>query len=163
MYKLLKEKGLVKKSYWKDIEEEVVIIKCLGNYNQFIDTKYYEGTFVRRSTTEDVVMTHKEYFKDLLLEGMGVYKNGFLIYKEGFEGNYISYLNNYIKGLNNLDLLILDEIKDKGSLPRVRTYLTLFREGTLSEDTFKQLVSNNLKSIDSIDKIMNINSNNLVA
>lgn len=163
MYKLLKEKGLVKKSYWKGIEEEVVIIKCLGNYNEFIDTKYYEGTYVRRNGTEDVVMTHEEYFKDLLLKGMGVYKNGFLIYKEGFEGKYTSYLNEYIKGLDDLDLVILNEIKDKGSLSRVRTYLTLFKNGTLSEDTFTQLVSNNLKSVDSINKIMNIKLNNLVA
>lgn len=155
MYKLLMKKGLLKKFTWKDLGEEVIGIKCIGNYNAFIDRNYSEGTFVSNRRGVIKIQTHKEFFKDLLNEGESIFYKNYIMFKIGHHTEYMEYVFNYIKEFNNLDEIILSEMKDKTSFGRVKAYINMFKNGTLNKSTLIKLISNNLINEDRIDTILN--------
>ena len=155
MYNLLREKGLLKKFVWKDLGEEVIGIKCIGNYNAFIDSNYLEGTFVINKRGVIKIQTHKEFFKDLLNEGKSIFYKNYIMFKVGNHTEYMEYVFNYIQEFNNFDEIILSEIKDKTSFGRVKAYINMFKNGTLNKSTLIKLISKNLINEERIDIILN--------
>lgn len=155
MYNLLREKGLLKKFIWKNLGEEVIGIKCIGNYNAFIDSNYLEGTFVSNRRGVMKIQTHKEFFKDLLNEGKSIFYKNYIMFKVGNHTEYMEYVFNYIQKFNNFDEIILSEIKDKTSFGRVKAYINMFKNGTLNKSTLIKLISNNLINEERIDIILN--------
>ncbi|NLZ35593.1 MAG: hypothetical protein GX889_11970 [Clostridiales bacterium] len=155
MYNLLRKKGLLKKFVWKDLGEEVIGIKCIGNYNAFIDSNYLEGTFVINKRGVIKIQTHKEFFKDLLNEGKSIFYKNYIMFKVGNHTEYMEYVFNYIQEFNNFDEIILSEIKDKTSFGRVKAYINMFKNGTLNKSTLIKLISKNLINEERIDIILN--------
>lgn len=155
MYNLLREKGLLKKFIWKNLGEEVIGIKCIGNYNAFIDSNYLKGTFVSNRRGVMKIQTHKEFFKDLLNEGKSIFYKNYIMFKVGNHTEYMEYVFNYIQKFNNFDEIILSEIKDKTSFGRVKAYINMFKNGTLNKSTLIKLISKNLINEERIDIILN--------
>ena len=118
---------------WSELDTNVVGVKAMGNYNKFVTNKFVKTTFVSKDTSS--ICNYKDYYNNILDNGGCIFFKGYLIFREGFEIDYLNYLKDYIGNLNKEDLKLLYLLNKDSNLSLVKTYLNLFKQGVLSQET----------------------------
>lgn len=132
------------KFVWKDINMEVIAIKAVGNYSRFVFDEFSKVSFYNTETS--VFKNYDVFYRDLLNEGKCIFYKNYLVFKEGYEKNYVNYVQGYISNISEYESSILNSLKDKSTFGRVKSYIKMFKEGSMGKDVFISLLSGKFKT-----------------
>lgn len=144
MIKKAETKDLVKKFIWKDIDMEIIAIKAIGNHSKFIFDKFTKTTFYnpKNKTSKN----YDVYYRELLDSGKCIFYLDYLIFKEGFEKEYLEYVSIYLEGIKGDELVIYNELEDKSSFGKIKSYIAMFKNGAIQKETLINMVSKSFKN-----------------
>lgn len=137
-------KKMVYRLIWGEIDKEIIAIKAVGNYNEFVDYNYNLSTTDFYNPKTNKLRSYKELIIDELDNGKCVFYKNHLIFKEGYETEYKKYASNYIKSLSSEDLKLFYSLKEKSNFSKIKSYLNMFKLGVLKEPFIKNILKENL-------------------
>lgn len=130
---------------------EVVGIKAVGDYQQFVTENFIESSDFYNPITNSF-RTYKERYIDMLNKGAGIYYQGYLIFSPGFECAYETYAVDYLEKCKSDSLL--NNISDISNYSMVKAFLTMCKNGILSKENVIDRLSKYFNNSDDILKYL---------
>lgn len=125
-------KNMIFKGVFKELGIEIVAIKAVGNYSDFVTENFTVSNGFYNPKT-NTYRTYKERYIDMLNKGDCLLYKNYLVFAPGFENNYKECANKYIKGMNNNQLY--NDLKDISSYSMVKSFITMCNNGHLSKES----------------------------